>query len=93
MSNFFRNMVKELGDIDTHIADDELHSSEFTGTIDTGAYILNAALTGSLHGGVPNNKIIAFAGESATGKCMRGNEKIVIYCNTTTKEKILNKLK
>lgn len=68
MSNFFRNMVKELGDIDTHIADDELHSSEFSGTIDTGAYILNAALTGSLHGGVPNNKIIAFAGESATGK-------------------------
>jgi RecA/RadA recombinase len=67
-NNFFRNMVKELGDVDTHIADDELHSSEFSGTIDTGSYILNAALSGSIFGGAPNNKIIAFAGESATGK-------------------------
>ena len=68
MSNFFRQMVKDIGDVDTNIADDGLHSSEFTGTIDTGSYILNAALSGSIFGGVPNNKIIAFAGESATGK-------------------------
>ena len=68
MSDFFRKMVKEIGDVDTHIADDSLHSSEFSGTIDTGSYILNAALSGSIYGGVPNNKIIAFAGESATGK-------------------------
>lgn len=67
-NNFFRNMVKELGDVDTHIADDGANSSEFSGTIDTGSYILNAALSGSIYGGVPNNKIIAFAGESATGK-------------------------
>jgi RecA/RadA recombinase len=67
-NDFFRNMVKELGDVDTHIADDGANSSEFSGTIDTGSYILNAALSGSIYGGVPNNKIIAFAGESATGK-------------------------
>lgn len=68
MSSFFRQMVKDIGDVDTNIADDGLHSSEFTGTLDTGSYILNAALSGSIFGGVPNNKIIAFAGESATGK-------------------------
>ena len=67
-SNFFRNMVNDIGDIDTHIMDDGLHSSEFTGTIDTGSYILNAAISGSIYGGVPNNKIIAIAGETATGK-------------------------
>ena len=67
-NNFFRSMVKELGDVDTHIAEDAMNSSEFSGTIDTGSYILNAALSGSIFGGVPNNKIIAFAGESATGK-------------------------
>jgi RecA/RadA recombinase len=67
-NNFFRTMVKELGDVDTHIAEDAMNSSEFSGTIDTGSYILNAALSGSIFGGVPNNKIIAFAGESATGK-------------------------
>ena len=68
MSDFFSQMVKDIGDVDTHIAEDGLHSSEFSGAIDTGSYILNAALTGSLYGGAPNNKITAFAGESATGK-------------------------
>ena len=68
MSDFFRSMVKELNDENTTIAEDGLNSSEFSGTVDTGSYILNAALSGSLYGGVPNNKITAFAGESATGK-------------------------
>ena len=36
--------------------------------IDTGSYILNALLSGSIHRGLPSNKITAFAGESATGK-------------------------
>ena len=69
MSDYFRNLIKSIGDVDTHIAQDSLHSSEFSGAIDTGSYILNAILTGSLkHGGVPNNKITAFAGETTTGK-------------------------
>ena len=68
MSDFFRTMVKDLNDENTTIAEDGLNSSEFSGTVDTGCYILNAALSGSLYGGVPNNKITAFAGESATGK-------------------------
>jgi len=68
MSDFFRDMVKQLNDENTSIAEDGLASAEFSGTIDTGSYILNAALSGSIYGGVPNNKITAFAGESATGK-------------------------
>ena len=36
--------------------------------IDTGSYILNALLSGSIYRGLPSNKITAFAGESATGK-------------------------
>ena len=36
--------------------------------IDTGSYILNALLSGSIKKGLPSNKITAFAGESATGK-------------------------
>lgn len=52
----------------TSMASTGENSSEYSGAIDTGSYILNAALTGSLYGGAPNNKITAFAGESATGK-------------------------
>lgn len=36
--------------------------------IDTGSYILNALLSGSIYKGLPGNKITALAGESATGK-------------------------
>lgn len=36
--------------------------------ISTGNYILNAQLTGSLFGGIPNSRSICFAGESGTGK-------------------------
>jgi RecA/RadA recombinase len=36
--------------------------------IPTGPYILNAALSGSLFGGMPNRRSITFAGEEGTGK-------------------------
>jgi len=36
--------------------------------VDTGSYILNALISGSIYGGLPSNKITALAGESSTGK-------------------------
>jgi len=66
--SFFKNLVETLKDEDTRIAADGQSSAEYSGCIDTGSYILNAVLSGSVFGGVPNNKITAFAGESATGK-------------------------
>ncbi len=66
--SFLKNLIKEVGDENTYLAADGTGSAEFTGCIDTGSYILNALLSGSLYGGVPDNKITAFAGESATGK-------------------------
>jgi len=66
--SFLKTLIKEVGDEDTYLASDGTGSAEFTGCIDTGSYILNALLSGSFYGGVPDNKITAFAGESATGK-------------------------
>lgn len=68
MANFFRNLVEELKDDDTSIASDGHGAAEYSGCIDTGCYILNAVLSGSIYGGVPNNKITALAGETSTGK-------------------------
>ena len=64
--SFLTDMVKGIDN--TSLLSEGGNSSEFSGSIDTGSYILNAAISGSIHGGVPNNKITAFAGESATGK-------------------------
>ena len=43
-------------------------TSNDQGFIGTGSYILNAQLSGSIYGGLPNNRVTAIAGEQATGK-------------------------
>lgn len=66
--SFFKDLVEELKDEDTSIAADGAGSAEFGSYIDTGSYALNAVLSGSIYGGIPDNKVTALAGESATGK-------------------------
>ena len=68
MGDFFSGIAKDVDRDNIFLADDAVSSSEFSGFIDTGSYILNAAFSGSLYGGVPDNKITAFAGETTTGK-------------------------
>lgn len=65
--SFFRTLIKDLPAMTT-VASDGISSSEFDGYVDTGSYVLNAALSGSLFSGMPNNKITVFAGDPATGK-------------------------
>lgn len=67
-NTFLRTLVNQLKDEDTSIVADELGSAEFSACIDTGCLGLNALCSGSLSGGIPDNKFIALAGESATGK-------------------------
>jgi len=64
--DFLKDVVKGIDN--ANLLSEGGNSSEFSGTIDTGSYALNALISGSIYGGVPNNKITAFAGESATGK-------------------------
>lgn len=44
------------------------NEADVTEFIDTGSYSLNAALSGSIYGGLPANKVTALAGEASTGK-------------------------
>tara|TARA_R100000008_G_scaffold86511_1_gene79919 strand:+ start:376 stop:1416 length:1041 start_codon:yes stop_codon:yes gene_type:complete len=66
--DFLNNLIKESGNKYASIVDDGIRGSDISGFVDTGCYIFNAILSGSIHGGIPDNKIIALAGESATGK-------------------------
>jgi len=68
LSNFLEDLISELGSEFGSIAADGSSAAEFTGYVDTGCYMFNAVLSGSLFGGLPNNKIYALAGEQATGK-------------------------
>lgn len=66
--DFFRKFADDLGEPDTTIAADGTSAAEFSGFVDTGSYILNAAISGSLFNGMANNKAIVFAGDPGVGK-------------------------
>ena len=63
--DFLKDIVKEIGDDYTQLASDIQESERY---VDTGSYIFNALVSGSIFGGVSSNKITAIAGESSTGK-------------------------
>ena len=68
MNDFLKDIIKETGNEYASLVSDGVEAGDNDSFIDTGSYIFNALLSGSLKGGLPANKITAFAGESATGK-------------------------
>ena len=63
--DFLKDIVKEIGDDYTKLAADIDETETY---VDTGSYIFNGLVSGSIFGGVSGNKITAIAGESSTGK-------------------------
>ena len=66
--SYLKNLIKTTGNEFASIVKDGVQAADVSGYIDTGSYIFNALLSGSIYDGLPNNKITALAGESATGK-------------------------
>ena len=62
---FLADIIKDVGHEHATLAAD---IDETEGYIDSGSYIFNALISGSIHGGFSANKITAIAGESSTGK-------------------------
>lgn len=83
--DFFKSIIKEIGGEHTKLASDIDETERY---IDTGSYIFNALISGSIYGGASGNKITALVGPSGCGKCARGTEKISVYCDELTAQKI-----
>ena len=66
--DFLKDIAKQAGNEYAGLVADGVEAGDVDNFIDTGSYIFNALLSGSIHGGLPSNKITAIAGESATGK-------------------------
>ena len=67
-NDFLKDVIKTTGNEYASLVSDGVETGDVENFIDTGSYIFNALLSGSLNGGLPSNKITALAGESATGK-------------------------
>ncbi len=68
MTDFLKNVIKDVGNEYASLVIDGVEAGDVDSFIDTGSYIFNALLSGSLYGGMPSSKILALAGASATGK-------------------------
>ena len=68
MNDFFKDIIKTTGNEYAALVSDGIEGADVDNFVDTGSYIFNALLSGSIYGGLPSNKITAIAGESATGK-------------------------
>jgi len=65
---FLDTVIKESGNEFASVVSDGVAAGDITTFVDTGSYIFNALVSGSLFGGIPSNKVTALAGESSTGK-------------------------
>ena len=66
--SFLQSVIKELDNEFASVVEDGVATGDCESFVDTGSYILNALISGSIYGGLPANKITALAGESSTGK-------------------------
>lgn len=86
----FDQINKELDKISLYGSKMDVSTfSEVDHYISFGSYIVNACASGSIFGGIPNNRMVALAGPSG---CLEKNEKISIYKMKTksSNRKILN---
>jgi len=60
--------IDKINPFATYLADSTL--SRVGGWIDTGSYVLNAIVSGSIHGGIPKGRVTMMGGESMTGKTL-----------------------
>lgn len=80
--SFIKKLINKVADENTNILSEGGHSAEVTGYYDTGSYVLNALISGSLYDGIPSNKVTVFAGEPSTGKTYLMLE-MIGYCLRT----------
>ncbi len=68
MPDFLKQIIKDTGNEYAGLVSEGVEAGDVDTFINTGSHMFNALLSGSIHGGIPSNKITAIAGESATGK-------------------------
>ena len=68
MTDFLKKVIKDTENEFASIVDEGVEAGDVSTYIDTGSYIFNGLVSGTINGGIPANKITALAGESATGK-------------------------
>jgi RecA/RadA recombinase len=70
MGDLLNDLMKSTGNELASSAEDGFPCSDVTGFIDTGSYALNALLSGSIYGGMADNKVLCLAAPESCYKSM-----------------------
>ena len=62
MNDFLKDIIKTTGNEYAALVSDGVEAGDVENFIDTGSYVFNALLSGSIYGGLPANKITALQG-------------------------------
>ena len=57
--SYLKNLIRTTGNEFASIVEEGVAAADVSGYIDTGSYIFNALLSGSIYDGLPDNKITA----------------------------------
>ena len=68
MSKLVKSLMKAMDNPYVSMASEGKSAGSTSTYIDTGSYVLNAVISGSIFGGIPSNKVTMFAGDPSTGK-------------------------
>ena len=61
VNDFLKDIIKSTGNEYASLVEDGVEAGDVESFIDTGSYIFNALLSGSIYGGLPSNKLLALA--------------------------------
>ena len=61
MNDFLKDIIKITGNEYADLVSEGVAAGDVDNFVDTGSYVFNALLSGSLYGGLPANKITALA--------------------------------
>jgi len=89
MNNFLKDIVKKTKNKYAAVAADGIPGADVQGFVDTGSYLFNAMVSGSIYGGLATNKITAIAGPEATGKTFFALSVVQNFLKTNPKGVVL----
>ena len=65
---FLDTVIKDSGNEFAGLVSEGVAAGDITNYVDTGSYIFNALVSGSLYGGLPANKVLHLQESQAQGK-------------------------
>ena len=65
---FLDSVIKESGNEFAGLVSEGIAAGDITNYVDTGSYIFNALVSGSLFGGLPSNKVVSWQENQARAR-------------------------